>query len=152
MSDSRPICPNCNSKQTRYTPSKSDIGMARFNCKNCGQGFIIATEVQRNKKGCLGSILKVVILTFIFVIGISIFLAITKNKSGESEIIEHPDENSSFEQTHIDDVEDAVEIERSEQAAHAYIPTEDDYKQFEEHQKVQKTENLTIVETTRETE
>ncbi|RLZ10917.1 hypothetical protein EAH57_00625 [Acinetobacter sp. 2JN-4] len=67
-------------------------------------------------------------------------------------MIEHSDENPSFEQNHIEDVEDAVEIERSEQAAHSYIPTEDDYKNFEQQQKVQKTENLTIVETTRETE
>jgi cytoskeletal protein RodZ len=153
MSDPRPRCPYCNSKQTRYTPSKSGFFTSKYTCKGCGNNFEIenfSSDETKSKGSCLGSILKLSLFVITVVVGISIFIAIDKSKSNK----EQPKivTNTKADQSHIQDVEEAVEAERSEHAAHDYIPTEKDYKDFEQKQKVQKSDNLTTVETIRESQ
>ncbi|MFK8987032.1 hypothetical protein [Acinetobacter seifertii] len=149
MSDPRPRCPYCNSKQTRFTPSKSNILKARFSCKSCGGSFTIDTDVAETKGGCLGSILKIVAFVVLVVIGISIFIAMDRTDSKTTELLNQEDKKPDLDQTHLKEVENAVEAENFEHAAHDYIPTDEDYKKLEQSQKVQKSDNLTIVETTR---
>lgn len=153
MSEPRPRCPYCNSKQTRYTPSKSGIFTSRYTCKGCGNNFAIenfGSDETKSKGGCLSSILKLFLFVVAVVIGISIFIAIDKNKSSKEQ--PKAETNTKVDQSHIKDVEEAVEDERSEHAAHDYIPTEKDYKDFEQKQKVEKSDNLTTVETIRESQ
>ncbi|MDI2700628.1 hypothetical protein [Acinetobacter baumannii] len=152
MSDPRPRCPFCNSKQTRFTPSKSNILKSRFSCKSCGGSFTIDTDFVETKGGCLGSILKILAFIVIVVIGISIFIAMDRTDSKSSQSSINEDKKPELDQTHLKEVENAVEAENFEHAAHDYIPTDEDYKKLEQSQKVQKSDNLTIVETTRKAE
>lgn len=151
MSDPRPRCPYCNSKQTRYTPSKSGFFTSKYTCKGCGNNFEIEnfnSDENKSKGSCLGSIFKLFLFVIAVVVGISIFIAIDKGKSDK----EQSTTERKVDQSHIQDIEEAVEAERSEHAAHDYIPTEKDYKDFEQKQKVEKSDNLTTVETIRESQ
>lgn len=157
MSDPRPRCPYCNSKQTRHTPSKSNIFTARFTCRGCGHTFEIDhygsdPSEPKAKGGCLGSILKLIVFIVVVIIGISVFIAIDRNGDSSSSSTNQEITSSQDNSDQIRDAEAAVEAERSEKAAHEYIPTEEDYKKFEQTQKVHKSDNLTIIETTRESE
>ncbi|HCT5801660.1 Uncharacterised protein [Acinetobacter nosocomialis] len=145
MSDPRPRCPYCNSKQTRFTPSKSNILKARFSCKSCGGSFTIDTDVAETKGGCLKSLFKLTFWVIIAAIGFAIYIA----KFDTS-----PKKSSSTNQSSIEKKSETNNKEEfspeAEKAAHDYIPTDEDYKKLEQTQKVQKSDNLTIVETTRE--
>lgn len=152
MSDSRPRCPSCNSKQTRVTPSKSNILATRYSCKGCGDYFFIKNETLSVKSGCLGSIVKIIAFIIIVIIGMSVFIAIDRNKERSSPSASQENKSTQDNSEQIREAEEAVEAERSEKAAHEYIPTEEDYKKLEQTQKVHKSDNLTIVETTRESE
>ena len=83
---------------------------------------------------------------------IGIFITIDRNS--ESSPPSTGQENKSTQDTsdQTREIKEAVEAERYEKAAHEYIPTEEDYKNLGQIQKVSKSENLTIVETTRESD
>lgn len=150
MSESRPRCPYCNSKQTRYTPSKSGILISRYTCKGCGNNFELenfGSDDTKPKGGCLASIIKILLFVVVVIVIMSILIATDEDKPKNKQ----PEQTQQHD-THIKEVEDAVEAERSEHAAHDYIPTEADYQEFEQKQKVQESDNLTTVETIRETE
>ena len=85
-------------------------------------------------------------------IGISVFIAIDRNSDNSSPSTNQEEKSTQDNSDQIRDAEEAVEAERSEKAAHEYIPTEEDYKKLEQTQKVQKSDNLTIIETTRKAE
>lgn len=82
----------------------------------------------------------------------SVFIAIDRNKERSSPSASQENKSTQDNSEQIREAEEAVEAERSEKAAHEYIPTEEDYKKLEQTQKVHKSDNLTIVETTRESE
>lgn len=152
MSDPRPRCPYCNSKQTRHTPSKSNIFTAKFTCRGCGRTFEIDhcgsdPDQPKAKGGCLWSLIKIAAF---FIVAAIIFAAIERNGSDKAE--SNPETQATSSTYQIQDAEAAVEAEHAERAAHEYIPTEEDYKKFEQTQKVHKSDNLTIVETTRASE
>ncbi|WP_395459984.1 hypothetical protein [Acinetobacter baumannii] len=123
---SRPICPYCNSKQTRFASSKSNILKSQYTCKNCGQSFSVENELYESKGGCFKFFFKLIFWVVIVAIGFSIYLAKfdnTPNKSQSStQLTEKKNSDSS------DKEEFSPEAEK---AAHEYIPTEEDYKKHE---------------------
>lgn|GEM_PF-3206375 len=143
----RPNCPYCNSKQTRFASSKSNIFKSQFSCKNCGQSFSIENQLYESKGGCLKSLFKLTFWVIIAAIGFAIYIA----KFDTS-----PKKPSSTNQSSIEKKSETNNKEEfspeAEKAAHDYIPTDEDYKKLEQTQKVQKSDNLTIIETTRKAE
>ncbi|MEQ1203028.1 hypothetical protein ABLT98_04170 [Acinetobacter baumannii] len=143
----RPNCPYCNSKQTRFASSKSNIFKSQFSCKNCGQSFSIENQLYESKGGCLKSLFKLTFWVIIVGIGFAIYIA----KFDTS-----PKKSSSTNQSSIEKKSETNNKEEfspeAEKAAHDYIPTDEDYKKLEQTQKVQKSDNLTIIETTRKAE
>lgn len=155
MSDPRPRCPYCNSKQTRHTPTKSNIFTAKFTCRGCGRTFEIdhfGSDSHESKGGCLSSIMKIIIFGFVLMIGLFVLIAMDRKDEEKVKSTNQETINTQESSDDIQSIENAVEIERFEQAAHEYIPTEEDYKKLEQTQNVQKSDNLTIVETTRGSE
>lgn len=124
----------------------------RYSCKGCGDYFFIQNEIPSVKGGCLGSIVKIIAFIVVVMIGISIFIAVDRNSDSSSSSTSQESKSTQDNSDQIREAEEAVEAERSEKAAHEYIPTEEDYKKLEQTEKVHKSDNLTIVETTKESE
>jgi flagellar motility protein MotE (MotC chaperone) len=122
----------------------------RYSCKGCGDYFFIENEIPSVKGGCLGSIVKIIVFIVVVMIGISVFIAKDRKSDNSSPSTSQEEKSTQDNSDQIRDAEAAVEAERSEKAAHEYIPTEEDYKKLEQTQKVHKSDNLTIVETTRD--
>ncbi|MFV5386137.1 hypothetical protein [Acinetobacter junii] len=132
------------------TPSKSSILVTRYSFKGCGDYFFIKDEILGVKGCCIRSIVK--IIAFIIVLIIGIFITIDRNSESSPPSTGQENKSTQDNSDQTREIKEAVEAERYEKAAHEYIPTEEDYKNLGQIQKVSKSENLTIVETTRESD
>lgn len=123
---SRPICPYCNSKQTRYASSKSNILKSHYTCKNCGQSFSVDNQLYESKGGCFKFFFKLIFGVIIVAIGFAIYLAKFDDTPNNSQSAKQLTESKKSD---ADDKEEFTA--EAEKAAHDYIPTEEDYKKHE---------------------
>ncbi|MEQ1067265.1 hypothetical protein ABLB96_14965 [Acinetobacter sp. XH1741] len=126
----RPNCPYCNSKQTRYKSTESGLLTSTYTCKNCGQSFSVNNPVfeqssNKPKGGCLKWMFKFILYLIIGLIIFAAYVAITddhpKKDKAKTTLQENSKPNSPKEEF----------SEEAEKAAHEYIPTEEDYKKHE---------------------
>lgn len=126
----RPNCPYCNSKQTRYKSTESGLLTSTYTCKNCGQGFSVNNPVfeqssNKPKGGCLKWIFKFILYLIIGLIVFGAYIAISddnpKKDKSKTSLQENSEPNPSKDEF----------TEEAEKAAHEYIPTEEDYKKHE---------------------
>lgn len=156
MSNHKPKvnCPHCGSIQVKRMPAQpnkypkptepEDIEdwQNGYDCKKCGSEFVINTTPPKEEGGCFSTVIGLIILIAALYGGYHFFFSESSPSQEKQEISSEPqtiqEQNNVASQPLAPLSETASDVssqefpKESEQAAHEYTPTEEDYKRLEQ--------------------
>lgn len=147
-------CPYCGSIQVKRMPAQpnkypkptdpEDIEdwQNGYDCKKCGSEFVINTAPTKKEGGCLSTVIGLIILIAALYGGYKFFSSNGSTSQEKQEVSSEPqtiqEQNNVASQPLVPLSETASDVssqefpKESEQAAHEYTPTEEDYKRLEQ--------------------